>query len=175
VRLWLNATFPVLISSPDMQQPIVQEKAQVIEEVLHRIEELERLLREERVRFQKLVSGLLALLKEPPSSSDQDVPEGAQEIRATPKSTNVIDHESPKENRLTRQGKVDGRSRFDPEKYMKISVVRTLEWAKRHGKGAVSARGRVIEKAQERAMHYGFDAVPESVQAYIQSAVRQYE
>jgi hypothetical protein len=109
------------------------------------------------------------------SCSRPDLPDGTRtNIKPVKHNGGVRDHESNDGKRLTHQGRLDGRSRFDPEKYLKISVVRTLEWAKRSGKSAEAAHGRVMETIQERAEHYGFSAVPESVRSYIDLAVLEY-
>jgi hypothetical protein len=157
-----------------MEQPNAQEMAHVIDESLRRIEELERLLRQERLRFQSLVSGLLPLLLKPQPAKDL-----LDEARTISKDVGDRgcdpDHELHTGKRITRRGRVDGRSRFDPEKCLKISVARTLEWAKRNGKSAEAAHRRVLAAIQERAKHYGFGTVPESVRSYIDLAVREYE
>jgi hypothetical protein len=156
-----------------MEQPNAQEMAHVIDESLRRIEELERLLRQERLQFQSLVSGLLPLLLKPQPEKDLLGRAGTTAKNVT-NARSLPNHES-QTKRLNRKGRMDGRSRFDPEKYLKLSVVRTLEWAKRNGKTADAAHGRVIAAIQERAKHYGLGTVPESVRSYIDSAVREYE
>ena len=158
------------------QRPNVQEMARVIDEALRRIEELEHLLGKEILRFQSLVSGLLPLLLNSQPAPEQDLLDGTGTIsKGVTNGGSLPDHESHNGKRLTRKGRVDGRSRFDPEKYLKISVMRTLEWAKRYGQGAEAARGRVIARVQDRAKDYGLDSIPASVRAYIESAVQEYE